>query len=80
MTVMELLCELEGMNPDAEVRLAMQPNYPFEYSISQIIELPRGVLDEDEEADKDDTIVYLAEGEQLAYLPQFVSEHLNWKK
>lgn len=33
MTVEELIEQLSDMNPNAEVRLAIQPRYPFEYEI-----------------------------------------------
>ena len=39
MTVRELIERLEEANPDAEVRWAAQPNYPFEYSISEIVSI-----------------------------------------
>jgi hypothetical protein len=40
MTVAELIAELEGMNPDAEVRLAHQPSWPFEYDAASVVEVP----------------------------------------
>lgn len=33
MTVKELIEQLSDVNPNAEVRLAIQPRYPFEYEI-----------------------------------------------
>lgn len=39
MTVQQLIEELEGMNPEAEVRFASQPNWPFEYSINRVVEV-----------------------------------------
>jgi hypothetical protein len=39
MTVEELRSELENLDPEAEVRLAQQPSWPFEYSIGQIREV-----------------------------------------
>ena len=38
MIVSELLELLEGVSPDAEVRLATQPSWPFEYSVSTVVE------------------------------------------
>ena len=66
MTVEELLEILEGMNPEAEVRLAMQPSWPFEYSISDYVESEDGYT------------VYLAEGRQLDYLNGEIKEQLGW--
>ncbi len=39
MNVAELIEELEGMPPEAEVRIAHQPSWPFEYSLSSIVEV-----------------------------------------
>ena len=74
MTVQELIMELEAMNPDSEVRLAMQPQYPFEYSIGGVVEVgPDGDPDADFDYDTRDyeqpPVVYLSEGSQLGYLP-----------
>lgn len=86
MQVQELIDILKDMNPNAEVRLAMQPKWPIEYSIDQVVELP-----EMEEPDtggettgpnydrKEDYVVYLSEGIQLGYLPDYVCEQLNWR-
>jgi hypothetical protein len=35
MTVGDLLAQLESLDPSIEVRLAMQPSWPFEYSIAR---------------------------------------------
>jgi hypothetical protein len=40
MTVAELIAELQGMNPDAEVRLAHQPQWPFEHEAATVAEVP----------------------------------------
>ena len=66
MKVEELLQVLEGMNPEAEVRLAMQPSWPFEYSIGNYAE------------SEDGEVVYLAEGSQLDYLNGEIKEQLGW--
>ena len=78
MTVEELLCELEGMEPDAEVRLAMQPSWPFEYSIGGIVQVS-AVDDESVPEDELPQLIYLSECRQLGYLPGYVSEELGWK-
>ncbi len=71
MTVAELIEMLQDChNQEAEVRLAEQPNYPFEYSLSdQVGEYTDG--------DNDD-YVYLVEGRQLAYLPGEVRDIIGW--
>ncbi|WP_429554282.1 hypothetical protein [Paraburkholderia sp. MM5477-R1] len=69
MRVEELMEVLEGLPPHAEVRLAQQPNWPFEYSIGDIAEL---VTD-------DGFVVYLGEGQQLGYLSGEAAESLGWK-
>jgi predicted membrane GTPase involved in stress response len=77
MTVGELKEMLEGLDDDMEVRLAMQPAWPFEYSISSV-----EVIDNDPEgSDKEpiEGIVYLVEGDQLGYLPGNVCNQLGWR-
>ena len=69
MTVSELIEELNYLNQDAEVRLACQPRWAFEYSIASVVGV---TLDGDEE------VVYLGEGSQLGYLPGEASEELGW--
>ena len=70
LTVADLIEFLEDCNPDAEVRLAMQPRWPFEYSID-------GFSLMESETD-DGPVVYLPEGQQLNYLPGNVQEDLGW--
>ena len=36
MNVAELIEELEYMDPEAEVRLAFQPSWPFQYTIARV--------------------------------------------
>ena len=66
MKVWELLDILEDMDEDTEIRLAMQPAWPFEYSIGNAIEV-NGIL-------------YLAENEQLDHLPDEVRNELGWER
>jgi len=56
----------EDLGGDAEVRLAMQPNWPFEYTIRNGTASAEGVI-------------YLAEGRQLDYLPGEISQEFGWK-
>jgi hypothetical protein len=70
-TVTDLIQHLEGCDPDAEVRLAQQPTWPFEYAID-----PTNLA---VEVDLDDgPVVYLGEGAQLGYLPHTVRQQLGW--
>lgn len=67
MRISELIEELEAIQDrlqgeDLEVRLAMQPSWPFEYSIRSVTCL------EDSEGEGA-SVVYLSEGVQLGYLP-----------
>ena len=73
MTVAELLHELENIDPDAEVRLAVQPRWPFEYSVREV-----AVVEVNSPKNEDKVTVYLAEGEQLGYLPGNVKDALGW--
>lgn len=77
MTIDELIERLEEtreeLGGDAEVRLLMQPNWPFEYSLGGLTtqaEINRAAAeDREEEADDDEAepIVFLLEGQQLGY-------------
>lgn len=80
MTVGELVELLEGLDPDAVVRLAIQPNYPLESTIAGVTD----VMVAGERCDPDDgegrrfnqppngghapeKVVYIAEGPQTGY-------------
>tara|TARA_R100000005_G_C4957401_1_gene175441 strand:- start:276 stop:485 length:210 start_codon:yes stop_codon:yes gene_type:complete len=69
MTVAELIEELEYMDQDSEVRFASQPSWPFEYSISSVVEV---------DVDDSTPVVYLEEGSQLGYLPTEAKNQLMW--
>ncbi len=71
MKVFELKEALEGVPEDADVRLAMQPAWPFEYSISDVVPITNEGADEIE-------AIYLTEGSQLGYLPDNVTEAIGW--
>jgi hypothetical protein len=71
-TVVELIEELEACDPDAEVRIAQQPAWPFEYAID-----PANAAVQVQSGD-DEPVVYIGEGAQLGYLPGTVREHLGW--
>ncbi|MCZ0983991.1 hypothetical protein O1L60_45335 [Streptomyces diastatochromogenes] len=67
MTVGELIEQLEQMDPEATVRLATQPQYPFEYSIGRV-------------AEAEDGICWIGEGEQLGYLGEEARDALEWHR
>jgi hypothetical protein len=70
-TVTDLIHELEACEPDAEVRLAQQPAWPFAYAID-----PGNAA---VPVDLDGTnVVYLGQGAQLGYLPEPVRHQLGW--
>lgn len=88
MTVAELIEILQDLPEDAEVRMAQQPNWPFEYSIREAVyvsareaseaesETEEAALDYDED---DAGVVYLGEGSQIGYLPGGVARSLGWR-
>jgi hypothetical protein len=74
MTVAELIEALQEYPEDATVRLASQPNWPFEYTIQGVTTLAEATeYDEDPEYDAEDgkdgdnEVVYIVEGRQLGY-------------
>lgn len=40
MTVQVLIDLLSAMDPDAQVRIAMQPLWPYEYTVDHVVTLP----------------------------------------
>jgi hypothetical protein len=77
MTVAELIEVLEGYNPDSEVRLASQPKWPFEYSVSNVV----SAMSDENDGDRDPdalAVVYIAEGTQIDYLNGDAIELLGW--
>lgn len=46
MNVQELIDRLQEMNPEAEVRFASQPSWPFEYSIEKVVEIKPDTIHE----------------------------------
>lgn len=85
MQVAELIEALEDFDPDTEVRLAIQPSYPFQHTIAEVVEVDLSEGGEDEDDDDDGEtgiVVYIAEGGQLysaPYLPGAASEELGWR-
>lgn len=58
--LIEMLETLDEDFPDAEVRIASQPSYPFEYSIRDLV-----IGNEDNGGEP--RVVYILEGDQLCY-------------
>lgn len=69
MKVYELMEILENMDPEAEVRVAHQPAWAFEYSIDNAA----SAYD-----DKGEFCLYLSEGRQIGYLPEMAAKALDW--
>jgi hypothetical protein len=78
MKVSELIELLEEQDPDAEVLVMSQPNWPFELSLAGVTtreEMLRADRDEDGDDDEEPRLergtakndVFLVEGEQLRY-------------
>lgn len=74
MTVGDLIAVLEEMPQEAEVFLAMQPSYPFEYDIADVVEIAPDTTSKDFDPGR----VYLAEGRQTRYLPGDARDELGW--
>jgi hypothetical protein len=74
--LIEKLTDLRDDNEEAgemEVRFASQPSHPFEYDIDD------EVVVVDELGKDEQSIIYLAEGKQVGYLPGAVSKALGWR-
>ena len=72
MTVGELIHELKYMDEGATVRFASQPSWPFEYSISGVVQTTVNYNENERD------MVYLEEGRQVGYLPSEAKEELGW--
>lgn len=88
MTVKELIETLQEFDENAEVFIAQQPTWPFQYSIGEVVEITardEWELDaeegEEEPADLDDrpNKVYIGEREQLGYLDGAARQALGWR-
>ena len=93
MQITELIEELERVREshgdEVEVRLAQQPHYPFENEIAGVSEplTPWHFGDDEDDrpsesrnSDKplEKTVIYIAEGTQIGYLPSKCAEELEW--
>jgi len=65
MTVRDLITILETMNPEANVLLAVQEQWPFEHSLQNVLQRSDFSEADDDECSADD--VLLVEGRQLRY-------------
>lgn len=74
MTLDALIGQLQALRDDydgdTEVRLAQQPNWPFEYAVGTVEAVDLGSAAQ--------PVVYIGEGRQLAYLPGAVAAALGW--
>ena len=85
--LIETLTDLQREHGDqVPVRLAHQPNWPFELSISAVEAVNVAGPDEDDRdvardilADPESVVVYIAEGSQIGYLPGVASQALGWR-
>ncbi|MFF4285636.1 hypothetical protein ACFY0R_09950 [Streptomyces sp. NPDC001633] len=68
-TVAQLIERLSTCNPDAVVRLAIAPDFPFAHYLGRVVE---GRDEDGAEA------IFLAEGGQQYYLPFPVAAALSW--
>lgn len=84
MTISELKELIADLPDDAEVRIAHQPKWPFEYSVGDSAYVEVSVPAEtDEDADPVKAngapgVLFLAEGTQLGYLPGQAKDELRW--
>lgn len=96
MRLSELIAQLEDLRDmypdlDPEVFLAQQPNWPFKYSVGQLVIVDANAEDrelwdnstpeerEGQEEPQPDIEVYIGEGSQLAYLSGEASRELDWR-
>lgn len=73
--VLDQVCEGEDRD-SVEVRLAMQPNWPFEYTIGPGPDITIVEIEENESQKK---VIYLPEGYQVGHLPTEAAVALGWR-
>jgi hypothetical protein len=69
-TVQDLIDELEGFHPEAEVRFLAQPSWPFEYTIAAVVEATDRPPDLSGYRETPAPRVLLVEGRQACYADQ----------
>ena len=79
MKASELIEELEwaisnANGKDVEVRMAQQPKWAFEYSVDAAVSINTN----EEPTEDNEWVVYLSEGSQLGYLPEYAATELGW--
>lgn len=68
MKVADLIEELEGMDPEAEVMIVVQPSYPFECTIDRVVTRYDANCELDEEDEYGhNTDVLILQGDQVRY-------------
>jgi hypothetical protein len=65
LTVGYLLQQLQDLDPNLQIRLAINPDFPFAHFLGASIVISNGV-------------VFIAEDGQEGYLPTGVSDLLSW--
>lgn len=86
MNIRDLIEQLEELaeahGDHTEVRLAQQPNWPFENAVDEVVAVDLNGPDEDDPeaaSDEPEVVVYIGEGAQLGYLPGAASRALGWR-
>jgi hypothetical protein len=64
-TVRNLISQLENLDPNLRIRLAVNPDFPFAYFVGAEVVVHNG-------------LAYIGEDGQDGYLPPAVREHLAW--
>lgn len=68
LTVGQLLHQLQTLDPDQPVYLAINPDWPFAHRTGPVVALTDG----------HDSAVYIAENGQEGYLPSAARTELSW--
>jgi hypothetical protein len=80
MRVAELIAALENAEPDAEVRIAIQPSWPMQHYVESVVGIEPGAL---ADAEKFPGVVYIGAGGQPSddpYLPTAAAVELGWSE
>jgi hypothetical protein len=81
MRIRDLISQLEDIaeqhDDNVVVKLAMQPSWPFEYSIGDVVEVERT---KQEKKNGEPVVCFLGEGTQLGYLSGPAAVALGWRE
>lgn len=82
MNVSELVNRLNQFDPEMEVRIAIQPTWPLEHAVGDIVDAPSDDPEDFSYEGLEGTgpaVVYIGVGDHIGYLSGLASHELGWR-